>query len=113
MLWLASSTRTARQLTNVRKTATVVSYENSQLIFQLITPRSSNMLDPRHVVPYYELPVYKTTGFETLPSRPNWGQSNNNGVFSDAQAKNIVFVKHTIIMHSRQDCSVRWWSNVR
>ncbi|MFM7981347.1 MAG: phage major capsid domain-containing protein, partial [Candidatus Fonsibacter sp.] len=64
--------RSARQITTVRKTATVVSYENSQLIFEFITPHSSDMLDPRNVVPYYELPVYKTTGFETLPSRPNW-----------------------------------------
>ncbi|MFM7989523.1 MAG: major capsid protein V20 domain-containing protein, partial [Candidatus Fonsibacter sp.] len=28
-------------------------------------------------------------GFEPLPSRPNWGPSNNNGVFSDAQAKTL------------------------
>ncbi|MFM7985962.1 MAG: hypothetical protein ACKPKO_42270, partial [Candidatus Fonsibacter sp.] len=82
--------RSARQTTNVRKTTTVVSYEKSQIIFQFITPRASAMLDPRNVVPYYELPVYKTTRFETLPSRPNWGQSNNNGVFSDAQAKHGI-----------------------
>ncbi|MFM7988392.1 MAG: hypothetical protein ACKPKO_54680, partial [Candidatus Fonsibacter sp.] len=63
----------ARQYTYVRKTATVVSYEDSQLIFQFITPRSSDMLDPRNVVPYYEIPVYKTTGCQDLPCRPNWG----------------------------------------
>ena len=53
--------RSERQITNVRKTATVVSYENSQLICQLITPHASDMLDPRNVVPYYERPVYITT----------------------------------------------------
>ncbi|MFM7985258.1 MAG: hypothetical protein ACKPKO_38660, partial [Candidatus Fonsibacter sp.] len=62
--------RTARKITNVRKTATVVSYEDSQLIFQFLTPHSSDMLDPRNVVPYYELPIYKTTGFQDLPCRP-------------------------------------------
>ncbi|MFM7989412.1 MAG: phage major capsid domain-containing protein, partial [Candidatus Fonsibacter sp.] len=63
--------RTARQYTTEIKTATVVTYEDSQLIFQFLTPHSSDMLDPRNVVPYYELPVYKTTGFQTLPARPN------------------------------------------
>ncbi|MFM7977809.1 MAG: hypothetical protein ACKPKO_00705, partial [Candidatus Fonsibacter sp.] len=65
--------RTARQITTVRKTATVVSYEDSQLIFQVLTPHSSDMLDPRNVVPFYEQPVYKTTGFQYLPCRPLWG----------------------------------------
>ncbi|MFM7988168.1 MAG: phage major capsid domain-containing protein, partial [Candidatus Fonsibacter sp.] len=36
--------RTARYITTVRKTATVVSYEDSQLIFQFLTPHSSDML---------------------------------------------------------------------
>ncbi len=40
------------------KTTTVVSYEDSQLRFQFITPHASDMLDPRNVVPYYEIPVY-------------------------------------------------------
>ncbi|MFM7979877.1 MAG: phage major capsid domain-containing protein, partial [Candidatus Fonsibacter sp.] len=78
--------RSARYLTYIRKTATVVSYEDSQLIFHFLTPHSSDMLDPRNIVPYYELPVYKTTGFENLPSRQNWGHSTNDGVCSDAQA---------------------------
>ncbi|MFM7983420.1 MAG: phage major capsid domain-containing protein, partial [Candidatus Fonsibacter sp.] len=77
--------RTARQITTVRKTATVVSYKDSQLIFQFVTPHSSDMLDPRNVVPYYEIPIYKTTGFQNLPCRPHRGQSDDNGAFSDAQ----------------------------
>ena len=40
------------------KSATVVSYEDSQLLFQFITPHASDMLGPRNVVPYYEIPVY-------------------------------------------------------
>ena len=59
---------------NMRKTATVVSYEDSQLLFQFITPHASDMLDPRNVVPYYEIPIYKTTGFEDLPGRINRGK---------------------------------------
>ncbi|MFM7977798.1 MAG: hypothetical protein ACKPKO_00650, partial [Candidatus Fonsibacter sp.] len=49
--------RTARQYLTVRKTTTVVSYEDSQLIFQLITPHSSDMLYLRNVVPYYEITI--------------------------------------------------------
>jgi hypothetical protein len=55
--------RSACQIPNILKTATVVGYEDSQLIFQFITPHASDMLGPRNVVPYYELPVYTTTGF--------------------------------------------------
>jgi len=57
---------------DIRKTATVVSYADSQLIFQFITPHASDMLGPRNVVPYYEIPVYKTTGFQDLPGRNNY-----------------------------------------
>jgi hypothetical protein len=66
---------------DIRKTATVVSYEDSQLIFQFITPHASDMLDPRNVVPYYEIPVYKTTGFQDLPGRFNRGRAGLNGSF--------------------------------
>ncbi|MFM7982722.1 MAG: phage major capsid domain-containing protein, partial [Candidatus Fonsibacter sp.] len=65
----------------ITKKATVVSYEDSQLLFQFITPHSSDMLDPRNIVPYYEIPVYKTTGFQTLPRRPLQGRVSDNGDF--------------------------------
>ncbi|MFM7978960.1 MAG: phage major capsid domain-containing protein, partial [Candidatus Fonsibacter sp.] len=68
--------RCARQKLDVTKTATVVGHEDSQLIFSFLTPHSSDMLDPRNVVPYYELPVYKTTGFQTLPGRNLNGQAD-------------------------------------
>ncbi|MFM7986865.1 MAG: phage major capsid domain-containing protein, partial [Candidatus Fonsibacter sp.] len=84
-----SAWRTARQYTNVRKTATVVSYEDSQLIFQFITPHSSDMLDPRNVVPYYEIPVYKATSFQDLPCIPPWAQSDDNGVFNEPQTRTL------------------------
>ena len=107
--------RSARQITNIIKTATVVGYEDSQLIFQFITPHASDMLDPRNVVPYYELPVYKTTGFQTLPFRPLWGQADEAGAFNEPPTRTL-FVKYPINMHSRQDSSLRaqehWRSNV-
>jgi len=72
---------------DIRKTATVVSYEDSQLIFQFITPRASDMLDPRNVVPYYEIPVYKTTGFQDLPGRTNRGIVSADGSFPPPETR--------------------------
>ncbi|MFM7980693.1 MAG: phage major capsid domain-containing protein, partial [Candidatus Fonsibacter sp.] len=53
------------------KTATVVEFNNSRLLFQCLTLRASDMLGPRSVVPYYEIPVFKTTSNEDLPGRVN------------------------------------------
>ncbi|MFM7984038.1 MAG: major capsid protein V20 domain-containing protein [Candidatus Fonsibacter sp.] len=47
------------------------------------------MLDPRNVVPYYEIPVYKTTGFQDLPCRPLLGQSDEYGVFNEPQTRTL------------------------
>ncbi|MFM7986256.1 MAG: hypothetical protein ACKPKO_43780, partial [Candidatus Fonsibacter sp.] len=54
--------RACRNVRQITKT-TVVSDGDSQLIFQLITPHASDMLDPRNVVPYNEIPIYKTNRF--------------------------------------------------
>ena len=71
-----------RRVMDIRKTATVVAHENSQLLFQFITPHASDTLDPSNVVPYYEMPVYKTTGFQDLPGRSSRGQTLDDGSFS-------------------------------
>ncbi|MFM7980845.1 MAG: phage major capsid domain-containing protein, partial [Candidatus Fonsibacter sp.] len=69
------------------KTATVQSFQNSRLLFQFITPHGSDMLDPRNVVPYYEIPIFRTTGNLALPGRVIRGQSNDAGAFV---APNVV-----------------------
>ena len=51
------------------KRATVDSFSNSQLIFTFLTPHASDMLEPRNVVPYYELPLYRTVGNNTVAAR--------------------------------------------
>ena len=63
------------------KTATVQGFSNSRLLFQFITPHASDMLDPRNVVPYYEIPVFRTTGNLALPGRVLRGQSDDAGAF--------------------------------
>ena len=75
----------------VTKTVTVVEYTDSQLLLQFITPHASDMRDPRNVAPYYEIPVYKTTGFRDLPGGSQRGQALDDGPMSGI--KNTVFTK--------------------
>ena len=72
---------------DIRKTATVVLSEDSQLIFQFLTPHASDMLGPRNVVPYYEIPIYKTTGFKNLPGRNNRGRVASDGSFPSPESR--------------------------
>ena len=95
-----NANRAWRSGTNIPKTATVVSYEDSQLLFQFITPHASDMLDPRNVVPYYEIPVYKTTGFQDLPGRQQRATSGRRE-FSKSRIKDTVLIKHPTNVHSR------------
>ena len=71
------------------KTATVVEYRYLQLLFQFITPHASDMLDPRNVVPYYEIPVYRTTGFSDLAGRNFNGQPSTTGYFDEPEVKTL------------------------
>ena len=56
---------------NYSKSATVVAVEESLLRFQFITPHASQLLDSRNVVPYYELPTYRTINLQAFPGRGN------------------------------------------
>lgn len=48
-------------------TCTILSYNNSRLIFNFLTPKPSDMLSARNVVPYYEMPRYLSTSTATIP----------------------------------------------
>jgi hypothetical protein len=47
-------------------TATVVKYQDSSLRFNFITAHPSDLLNPRNVIPFSELPVYKTASGKTF-----------------------------------------------
>jgi hypothetical protein len=66
------------------KSVSVVEFNDSQLLFQFLTPHASDMLDPRNVVPFYELPIYRTSNLPTLPCRPDYGQVDDGGRFVEA-----------------------------
>jgi hypothetical protein len=62
------------------KQATVEKFGESMLIFTFLTPHASDMLEPRNVVPYYELPIYRSTNLNTaLTALPNSGDMNALG----------------------------------
>ena len=63
------------------KSVTVAEFNDSQLLFQFLTPHASDMLDPRNVVPFYELPIYRTSNLPALPCRPDYGQVDGSGRF--------------------------------
>ena len=59
------------------KTRSLVSFANSQLLFQFLTPHASDMLDPRNVVPYYKGPNLQDR-WEQHSSRQN-GKRTTDG----------------------------------
>ena len=52
-----------------------------------MTPHASDMLGPRNVVPYYEIPVYNTTGFQYLLSRLGRGHAVGDGTFPSPESR--------------------------
>ncbi len=51
------------------------------------------MLDPRNVVPFYELPVYRTSGNLALPATPNYGQASATGTIAEEEKKTLKAAK--------------------
>jgi hypothetical protein len=67
------------------KNVTVDDFQEFKLIFQFMTPHASELLPSRNVVPYYELPVYKTTNMTaTIPARGD-GQVLGSGEFGNPE----------------------------
>jgi len=48
------------------------------------------MLDPRNVVPYYEVPVYRTTGNLALPGRVTRGQASDASLFVSPEVRTVT-----------------------
>ena len=57
-------------------------FDDSQLFFQFLTPHASDTLDPRDVVPFYELQVYRSTNLPELRAKTTFVQALGNGEFS-------------------------------
>ena len=72
------------------KTATVDNIVSSRLLFQFITPRASDMLDPRNMVPYYKVPVFKATSNLMLPGRALRGQAPDASTFVAPEVRTVT-----------------------
>ena len=66
------------------KSVSVVGFLDSQLLFQFLTPHASDMLDPRNVVPYYEMPIFRTTNLPVMYGKADMGQPDERGMFPEA-----------------------------
>jgi hypothetical protein len=83
--WRAASFLGQDGINPFTKSATIESFENSQLLFQFLTPHASDLLEPRNVVPYYELPIYRTSNFSSIPSI-GFGKQQNDGTYTGGNA---------------------------
>ena len=85
---------------NYSKEVSIEKLEESLLYFQYLTPHPSDLLMPRNVVPYYELPIYRTTNIPEMPGRPKFG-SYQNGVVDERRT--VQFDSRNIQLSSMPD----------
>ena len=63
------------------KNATIVDIKDATLYMQFLTPKASDMLESRNVVPFYQLPIFKTANFGTIAGRAT-NAISNEGYFA-------------------------------
>ena len=108
------------------KNVNIESITESKLIFQFLTPHASELLPSRNTVPYYELPVYRTTGMTTVVRSRGNGQILINGGFGNLDPvtinsaniqlsgipdKLVIFVRKTLA--SRRSCDPDCYLTIR
>ena len=85
--WRSANTVTDTVSPAFIKTATIESFTDSQLIFTFLTPHASDLLEPRNVVPFYELPVYRTSNLVDVPAVSTALQAD--GTFLEPPSKTL------------------------
>ena len=81
--WRCANTVANKSAAALIKTATVDSFTDSQLIFTFLTPHASDLLEPRNVVPFYELPIYRTSNLVDLTPANTEIDYANGGIFRE------------------------------
>ena len=71
----------------LKKNATVERFNSSKLTFTFLTGHPTDQLPSRNIVPYYELPIYRTSGYETLPARSL--TVDKGGLFAQPVSKEV------------------------
>jgi hypothetical protein len=87
----------------VAKTVSLVSFANSELIFNFLTPHPSDLLPPRNVVPYYEMPRYITNYSTAIANGASVSINSSSIQLNQIPDKLVVFVRKPQSLQSNAD----------
>ena len=101
-----SGLRQQTETVSFNKTAAIQNFDCSTLTFAFITAHPTQMLPSRNIVPYYELPIYRTSGLVAIPKRsqlaifagqffipPTYEIRSNNTQLNQIHDKLLIFCK--------------------
>jgi hypothetical protein len=104
--WRSVRFKSSDGTVSFNKTATIHEFASSSLTFTFLTAHPTQMLPSRNIVPFYELPVYRTQGPMTIPKRtllmdlagqfstpPTYEVRSNNIQLNQIPDKLIIFCK--------------------
>ena len=78
------------------QTASIVSFTNSRLIFNFLTPHPSDLMESRNVVPFYELPRYITGNLPIFNPQQTQVVRTSNIQLNQIPDKLIIFVRKAL-----------------
>jgi hypothetical protein len=81
--WRCADTSGDKTAPAYNKVATIESFTDSQLTFTFLTPHATDLLEPRNVVPFYELPIYRTSNLVDLPAANTEIDYIQGGIFKE------------------------------
>jgi len=100
---MGDASRVWRTASSFVKTASVVSYSNSQLLFNFITGHPSLMLPSRNVCGFQEFPRYITNFGSSLASGASFSYKSSTLQLNQVPDKLIMFVRKTMSTQTSAD----------
>jgi hypothetical protein len=85
------------------QTASIVSFTNSRLIFNFLTPHPSDLMESRNVVPFYELPRYITGNLPTFQPQQTQVVRTSNIQLNQVPDRLIIFVRKALSSQTLND----------
>jgi hypothetical protein len=85
------------------QTASIVSFTNSRLIFNFLTPHPSDLMESRNVVPFYELPRYITGNLPIFNPGQTQVVRTSNIQLNQIPDKLIIFVRKALSSQTLND----------
>lgn len=100
---MGDATRVWRTASSWSKTVSVVSYTNSQLLFNFLSPHSNQLLASRNIVPYAEFPRYTTSFSATCATGVTTSFRSSTIQLNCIPDKLIMFVRKPIGSQNNSD----------